>query len=91
MTDDEKFLFDLQGYLILRGAIDLDLIRALDKAVVDNEAIDHDESWAEGLPVVTAAHFTKDTWVDNQIRLNGLPGSTRSSTSSSRTRRSCPI
>lgn len=73
VTDDEKFLFDLQGYLILRGAIDPDLIRALDKAVVENEAIDHDESWAEGLPVVTAAHFTKDTWVDHQIRLNGLP------------------
>ena len=73
VTDDEKFLFDLQGYLILHGAIDRDLIQAIDRAVVENEAIDHDESWADGLPVVTAAHFIKDTWVEHQIRLNGLP------------------
>ena len=73
VTDDEKFLFDLQGYLILHGAIDRDLIHAIDRAVVENEAIDHDESWADGLPVVTAAHFIKDTWVEHQIRLNGLP------------------
>ena len=73
VTDDEKFLFDLQGYLILHGAIDRDLIQAIDRAVVENEAIDHDESWADGLPVVTAGHFIKDTWVEHQIRLNGLP------------------
>ncbi len=30
VTDAEKFLFDIQGYLILRGAIDLDLVEALD-------------------------------------------------------------
>ena len=73
VTDEEIFLFDLQGYLILRGAIERDLVEALDRAVVENEAIDHDESWAEGLPVVSGQHFTKDTNVDHQVRLNGLP------------------
>ena len=73
VTDDERFLFDLHGFLILRGAIERELAAALDRAVVENEAREHDESWAEGLPVVTAAHFTKDTWVDHQVRLNGLP------------------
>ena len=73
VTAEERFLFDLQGFLILRGAIDRDLTDALDAAVVENEAKDHDESWAEGLPVVQGKHFTKDTDIDCQIRLNGLP------------------
>ena len=47
VTDDEKFLFDLQGFLILRGAIEPDLVAALDQAVVANEAIEHDDSWAK--------------------------------------------
>ena len=73
VTDDEKFLFDLQGFLILRGAIEPELVAALDAAVVANEVIEHDESWAEGLPVVTNAYFTKDRWMEHQVRLNGLP------------------
>jgi len=73
VTDAEKFLFDIQGYLILPRAIDNHLIEALDHAVVENEAIDHDESWADGLPIVTAQHFIKDRNVENQVRLNGLP------------------
>ena len=73
VTDDEKFLFDLQGYLILRGAIEPELVVALDEAVAANEAIEHDESWAEGLPVVTNAYFTRDLWMEHQVRLNGLP------------------
>ena len=73
VTDEEKFLFDIQGFLILRGAVDRNLVEALDRAVVENEAKDHDESWAHGLPVVTAQHFIKDTNVEHQVRLNGLP------------------
>ena len=73
VTDDDRFLFDLQGFLVLRGAIELDLVEALDRAVVENEAIEHDESWAEGLPVVTHGHLTKDRYIDRQVRLNGLP------------------
>ena len=38
VTDTEKFLFDIQGYLILPGAIDGDLIDALDCALVRNTA-----------------------------------------------------
>ena len=73
ISEEQRFLFDLQGYLILRGAIDRDLIDALNAAVVENEAKEHDESWAESIPVVNGQHFSKDTNVDNQIRLNGLP------------------
>ena len=76
VTDEEKFLFDIQGFLILRGAIEPDLVEALDGAVVANEAIEHDESWAEGLPEVRRPHFTKDSSdagdFEHQIRLNGL-------------------
>ncbi|MCH2665391.1 hypothetical protein MK139_13730, partial [bacterium] len=73
VTEEEKFLFDIQGFLILRGAIDRDLIESLDAAVVENEATEHDESWADGLPVVTAKHFIRDFNIENQVRLNGLP------------------
>lgn len=73
VTQDERFMFDLQGFLLLRGAIEPELIEGLDRAVVANEAIEHDESWAEGLPVVSARHLTKDTNVEHQVRLNGLP------------------
>ena len=73
VTDDERFLFDLQGFLILRGAIEPDLVAALERAVVANEAIEHDESWAEGLPVVTRGNLTKDRHVDHQVFLHGLP------------------
>ncbi|MDE2809993.1 MAG: hypothetical protein OXN90_16375, partial [Gemmatimonadota bacterium] len=35
MTDDEKYFFDLNGYLVLRDVVDSDTIRRC------NEAIDH--------------------------------------------------
>ncbi len=73
VADEEKFLFDVQGFLILRGAIEPELVRALDQAVVANEAMEHDESWAEGLPVVNTPHFTKDTHIEHQVSLFGLP------------------
>ena len=59
VTEEERFLFDLQGFLILRAAIDRKLIDALDAAVVENEAKEHDESWAEGIPVVNASTSLK--------------------------------
>ena len=73
VSEEQRFLFDLQGFLILRGAIDRELIAKLDDAAVENEAKEHDESWSEGIPVVNGQHFTKDTNVDCQLRLNGLP------------------
>lgn len=73
VTEAERFLFDIQGFLILRGAIERDLVEAMDAAVVENEAKDHDESWSDGLPIVTAKHLTKDLNVEHQVRLNGLP------------------
>ena len=74
VTDEERFLFDLQGFLILRDAIEPDLVAALDEAVVANEAIEHDDSWSEGLPVVQHRPLsTKDLFLEHQVRLNGLP------------------
>ena len=85
VTDAEKFLFDIQGYLILPSAIDGSLVAALDRAVVQNEALDHDESWAEGLPIISHQNFIKDHNFDENgkprdcagtehlVRLNGLP------------------
>ena len=36
VTAEERFLFDIQGFVILRGAIDRGLIDALDAAIVEN-------------------------------------------------------
>ena len=46
---------------ILRGAIEPELVQALDRAVAENEVKEHDESWAAGLPAVGRAHFTEDS------------------------------
>lgn len=83
VTEEERFLFDLQGFLILRGAIERDVIEALDEAVVANEANDQDESWVQTVPGITlrtlvryygdAGYCIKDISVADQIRLNGLP------------------
>ncbi len=80
VTPEDKFLFDIQGFLILRGAIEPELVKALDRAVVENEAIEHDESWAEGLfdkPLAErfkfGKHLTKDLGPEYHVRLNGLP------------------
>ena len=41
MTDDEKYFFDLNGYLVLRDVVDADTIRRC------NEAIDHHDDQIE--------------------------------------------
>ena len=80
VTDEERYHFDLKGFLILRGAIEIELVEALDDAVVANEAIDQDESWLEEIPEATLRTLTRGYGekyqikadYGNQIRLNGL-------------------
>lgn len=72
VTDDDKFLFDLQGFLIFRGAIDRTLCDALLNAVIANEEKEHDNSWSRDFADGPGKHGPKDTNVDHQIRLNGL-------------------
>jgi ectoine hydroxylase-related dioxygenase (phytanoyl-CoA dioxygenase family) len=81
VSDEERYHFDLTGFLILRGAIETDLVKALDDAVVANESIDHDESWLETTPEVTLQTLIryygenfqiKDRHAEYQTRLNGL-------------------
>ena len=80
VTDEERYHFDLKGFLILRGAIEKELVKALDDAVVANEAIDQDESWLEDIPEITLRTLIRGYGekyqikadYGNQIRLNGL-------------------
>lgn len=69
---EDRFMFDLQGFLILRGAVDRALCAELLKAVRAAEAKDYADEWREKLPPEQRAHRTKDV-SETQIRLNGLP------------------
>ncbi|MCE9590390.1 MAG: phytanoyl-CoA dioxygenase family protein [Planctomycetes bacterium] len=72
VTVEDRFLFDLQGYIVLRGAIDRSLCVEILKAVRAVEAVDYPDLWREKLPADKRAHRSKDTDVPHQIRLNGL-------------------
>lgn len=69
---EDKFLFDLQGFLILRGAIDRDLCAELLRAASRLEAQEFPDEWREKLPPEQRKHRTRDTDIPGQTRLNGL-------------------
>lgn len=73
VTPENRFLFDLQGYIVLRGAVDRGLCEQLLRGVRAAEARDYPDAWREKLPPEKRAHRSKDTDVQSQIRLNGLP------------------
>lgn len=70
---EDKFLFDLNGFLILRGAIDRKLCAELLAAVRRCEARDFPDAWRTKLPPEHQKHRSKDTDIPGQVRLNGLP------------------
>ncbi len=73
VTIEHKFLFDLQGFIILRGALDKQLCADLLAAVERLEKQDFPDAWRAKLPPEQQKHRSKDTDIPNQIRLNGLP------------------
>jgi hypothetical protein len=48
MTPEERYLFDLQGYLVVRGALPADLLRRLNESVDALEALSDDKAAALG-------------------------------------------
>lgn len=72
VTDEDRFLFDLRGYLVLRGAVDAALCKDLLAAVVALEETDFHDEWCRRRPETDRGHRTKDVG-ERQVRLNGLP------------------
>lgn len=70
---EDRYVFDIHGFLVLRGAIDRSLCAELLKAVRAAEAKDYADLWREKLPKEKQAHRTKDVGDHGYIRLNGLP------------------
>jgi hypothetical protein len=56
MTPEERYLFDLQGYLVVRGALPADLLRRLNESVDGLEALSDDKAAALG----AARHYPVD-------------------------------
>lgn len=48
MTSEERYLFDLRGYLVLRGALSSDMCRRLNEAIDYLETLDDDQAAALG-------------------------------------------
>ena len=75
VSEADRFLFDVQGYIILRGALNRDEVAELNEAVerLENHPFD-DEGWmANALrPGGRAPDPTCDRRTTSQVRLNGL-------------------
>ena len=70
VSQEERFLFDLQGFVVLRNILSqaesaeyLEVLRCL-------EPINYAEEWMKS---VGAGRPTRETGRQQQIRLNGLP------------------
>jgi hypothetical protein len=70
---EDRFLFDLQGFLLLRGVLSKAECSAYEKKLRTLEANDYADSWQEALPPGPPGRPTRETHIPHQTRLNGLP------------------
>jgi hypothetical protein len=73
VTIEEQFLFDLQGFLVLRGVLSESECAHYLETLQRLERREYEDRWQESLPPGPAGRPTKETQVPNQLRLNGLP------------------
>lgn len=69
---EDRFLFDLQGFLVLRGVIDRGLCDELLRTVIRLEGEDFPDAWWHARPAERRGSRTKGLG-QQQVRLNGLP------------------
>ena len=50
MTDEERYLFDLRGYVVLRGVLPVDFLTRANCAIDELEKLDDEALAARGLP-----------------------------------------
>jgi hypothetical protein len=72
VSDRERFLFDLQGCLLLEGALSPDEVRSYRALVRRQEAREHDDSWMANAKGSGKPSPTKEG-ASPRLRLNGLP------------------
>ncbi|NKB68928.1 MAG: hypothetical protein GKR89_17820 [Candidatus Latescibacteria bacterium] len=68
-----RFLFDLQGFLVLRGVLDEEECARLKGVVDDLEGRKYEDAWLGSLPEGVKGRPTLETNIAQQLRLNGLP------------------
>ena len=81
VSTDDRFLFDLQGFLVLRNVLSTDECEEYLDAVRRQEEADHADQWMEAVGAGRPTRETPEsTWPAGQgelkrqqIRLNGLP------------------
>ncbi|HYE06612.1 MAG TPA: phytanoyl-CoA dioxygenase family protein [Planctomycetota bacterium] len=69
-----RFLFDLQGFVLLRGVLSPGECASLLGTVRRLEAVAHDDGWRQRLAPEhrAAASPTRQAYIDHGVRLNGL-------------------
>src|SRR4051812_40324562 len=74
VSREDRFLFDLQGFLVLRSVLSPEeCMRYLEALRCLEARDDFDDRWLEALPPGAKGRPTKETNHAEQIRLNGLP------------------
>ena len=72
VTIEDRFLFDLQGCLVLRNVLSSADCSALLNALRHLEALDYPDRWMQSLPPGRSGRPTCETQIPHQTRLNGL-------------------
>lgn len=70
---EQRFLFDLQGFLLLRGVLTPGECARYIAVLERLEEATYDDSWLASLPPGPAGRPTRETTQPGQVRLNGLP------------------
>jgi hypothetical protein len=73
VSAEDRFLFDLQGFLVLRGALSQEECTAYLEALQRLEDQRYEDRWLETLGPGPPGRPTRETSLPNQLRLNGLP------------------
>ncbi len=73
VTIEQRFHYDLHGFLVLRGVLSpaecdayLETLRGLENRT-------YEDRWLQSLPPGPPGRPTRETGLENQLRLNGLP------------------
>lgn len=70
---EDQFLFDLQGFILLRDVLSPDECTALLDVLYHLELQSYSDEWQAGLPADQTGRPTRETNASHQVRLNGLP------------------
>jgi hypothetical protein len=70
---EERFLFDLQGFLLLREVLTPSECAEFRELLARLEAAEYADPWQAALPPGPPGRPTKETGQARQVRLNGLP------------------